>query len=152
MSQEDIKTVKRPMTDKQKQARLANLEAGWKKRKEAKNEEYDLSSEDSSETESDNEAFVISKKKRKQAVKKPIRSSRSRDDLIQNKDLKSRDYSPNEFSELKQIVTDLAHSVKKQAKDQKKKVGGTKIVVLPNNSSQSKPPNDNLMALRKSLM
>ena len=156
MSQEDIKTVKRPMTDKQKQARLANLEAGRKKRKEMiaqKNEEYDLSSEDSSETESDNEAFVISKKKRKQAVKKPIRSSRSRDDLIQNKDLKSRDYSPNEFSELKQIVTDLAHSVKKQAKDQKKKVGGTKIVVLPNNSSQSKPPNDNLMdALRKSLM
>ena len=73
--------------------------------------------------------------------------------MIQNKDLKSRDYSPNEFSELKQIVTDLAHSVKKQAKDQKKKVGGTKIVVLPNNSSQSKPPNDNLMdALRKSLM
>ena len=53
------------MTDKQKQARLANLEAGRKKRKEMiaqKNEEYDLSSEDSSETESDNEAFVISKK------------------------------------------------------------------------------------------
>ena len=34
MSQEDIKTVKRPMTDKQKKARLANLEAGRKKRKE----------------------------------------------------------------------------------------------------------------------
>ena len=103
--EEEVKTVKRPMTDKQKKARLANLEAGRKKRKEMiaqKNEEYDISSEDSSETESDNEAFVISKKKRKQAVKKPIRS---RDDVIQGKDLKSQDNLQSEVSELKEMVS-----------------------------------------------
>ena len=66
------------MTEKQKTARLANLERGRKKRLETikeKNEakaqgvpeEYDLSSEDSDsgrDTESDNDAFIISKKKR----------------------------------------------------------------------------------------
>ena len=68
---------KRTMTDKQKTARLANLERGRAKRKEMiqkkkepKPDEYDISSDDesydasSSSSESDDGAFIISKKKK----------------------------------------------------------------------------------------
>src|SRR3954468_3603464 len=79
------------LTEKQKSARLTNLEAGRKKRaellkqKRMKQNEYDLSSEDSesnsnsnsSESDSDNNAFVISKKK-----KKPEKKVRKRSELM----------------------------------------------------------------------
>ena len=69
--------IKRPLSDKQKAARIKNLENGRKKRMEMitqkkkaieeKKDEYDLSSNDDKgsdfSSESDNDAFVISKKK-----------------------------------------------------------------------------------------
>lgn len=75
------KKPKRQLTDKQKAARIDNLAKGRKKRmemikqkREMKEQEYDISSDESydsdSSSNSDNDAFVISK-----ARKKPMTSS-----------------------------------------------------------------------------
>lgn len=152
---------KHPMTDKQKAARLANLERGRKKRMEVikqkkeadiepKGVEYDLSSEDERPdlSSSDSDAFVISKKKPK---KKQSKSEKSPlvplgDDL--------RD----DFNELKSMVTELAKLQKKQTKvmrhSTQKKDAGTKIVVLPQSAAaQTTRTHDSVMeALRKSLL
>src|SRR5437868_5550984 len=102
----------RKMTEKQKAARLANLERGRKKRleslkqkKEARarggHEEYDLSSvcSDSSETESEseNDAFIISKKKKPKRQKKTSRAKPQDDNLR------------NDVDELKNMVITLAN-------------------------------------------
>lgn len=161
------------MTEKQKAARLANLERGRKKRleslqqkKEAKThgvkEEYDLSSNYSgseTETESDNDAFVISKKKKTPRFverRSPRPRKRSTVDMKRNVDPNLR----TDVDELKFMVMELAKLQKKQTKTSRKqtekKSGGTKIVVLPQNTAgivPTKGPNDSLMeALRKSLM
>ena len=71
MEKNNSKPVKQTITDKQKKARLANLEAGRKKRMEAlqkkkvtkdQEQEYDLSSEEESGSESDDDesSFVVS--------------------------------------------------------------------------------------------
>lgn len=127
---------KQKITNKQKDARLMNLELGRKKRmenikqrKEAeknKPEEYDLSS--NSESESD-DGFVISKKKpaKKVAFTTPP-----------NVALKPRvdDNLRSEMNELKNIVLELANIQKKQNKKKDKQSNkGTKIVVLPPSTS-----------------
>ncbi len=161
-----VTPVKQKITDKQKAARLANLERGRKKRmeslKQKKDEklneqnEYDLSSEESgSGSDSDDDSsFVVSRKK--PVKKEPEKKSKNK--LVVSNDsnkLKS------DVDELKNMVIQLATLQKKQNKANKqmkeRKSGGTKIVVLPNNSNdqhtQSKSSNDSLMeALRRSLM
>jgi hypothetical protein len=156
---------KRVMTEKQQVARLANLEKGRKKRLETikhqkdqkgngVNEEYDLSSDYSNESpssESDNDAFIISKKKR---VPRITTKSHKPQKRYQSPDLR------NEVDEIKNMVIELAKMQQKQNKTKRKtsrkKSGGTKIVVLPQNTSASPPvrgSNDCLIdALRKSLM
>lgn len=163
---EKRKPTKRQMTDKQKVARLANLERGRKKRleslqqkKEAKEkgepEEYDLSSDDSesTDTESDADAFIISKKKKSPAVK----SKKAR--FVAKEKVVAHDHLRTDVDELKDMVMALANLQKKQtktARKQNRKPNATKIVVLPQNTSgvvPTKGPQDSLMeALRKSLM
>ena len=154
---------KRPMTDKQKAARLANLERGRKKRMESikqkkeveqepKGVEYDLSSEDERPelSSSDSDAFVISKKKPKKKQSKAEKGP-----LVP-----LGDNLRDDFDELKSMVAELAKMQKKQNKSiqrnsaPKKEGGGTKIVVLPqNNAPQTTRMHDSVMeALRKSLL
>ena len=144
---------KRPMTDKQKAARLANLERGRKKRMESikqkkedeqepKGVEYDLSSEDDRPdlSSSDSDAFVISKKKPKKKQKT------EKGPLVP-----LGDNLRDDFDELKSMVTELAKMQKKQHKSIQrnsapKKEGGTKIVVLPqNNAPQANRMHDSVM-------
>jgi len=75
------KKVRKPMTEKQKAARLANLAAGRKKRMEMvkqrssltdTQQEYDLSSESPSDSDSNGEAFLIKKKSRRSVKKAPL--------------------------------------------------------------------------------
>lgn len=171
---EKKKKVKRVMTEKQKAARLANLARGRKKRleniqqkKEVKpTEEYDLSSQSDSETDSDvssdNDAFIISKaKKAKRAKTKepPVKEKKTRFVVGKEKRREIDDGLRTDVDELKFMVMELAELQKKQnkktRKQTEKKSGGTKIVVLPqsNNNNTTKPPHGDLMeALRKSLM
>ena len=72
MDSNKVNKPKRVMTDKQKAARCLNLAAGRKKRMEAikqkkeKPDEYDISSNDGSIDESDDDdAFVLTKAKQK---------------------------------------------------------------------------------------
>ncbi len=155
------KKPKKVMTDKQKAARNANLVKARQKRKESlkekhesKEQEYDLTdSELSSDSDSDNDAFVISRKKKfvpKEVVMKSQRVVKKTDDHENN--LKK------DFDELKCMVEELANMQKKQAvrKKNKRSSGGTKIVLLPQTSSQGSGRNsiDNsvMEQLRKSLM
>jgi len=166
---EKKKKPKRIMTEKQKAARLANLERGRKKRlesiqqkKEAKTKEYDLSSQDSNsetESESDNDAFVISKAKKTPKVKdRPVKEKKTR--FVVGREHREKDDNlRTDVDELKYMVMELAKLQKKQRKTTRKqtekKSGGTKIVVLPQNTAGIVPTksNDSLMeALRKSLM
>lgn len=155
-----VMKTRRPMTEKQKAARLANLEAGRKKRMEmvkqkktglpVKHHEYDLSSNES-DSSSDSDAFVISKKKRvpkKEALTRK-QKDRSKEEIHKFKD---------DVDELKTMVMELAKLQKKQnksIKSSKRSGGGTKIVMVPPNQPQpiSKPQTDlaYLDALRKSL-
>ena len=140
------------MTEKQKGARIANLANGRKKRmemlkqkKEQKPEEYDISSNDGSLDESDSssdseDAFVISKAKKKNAKTEPPSNNNLRGDV----------------DELKTMILELANMQKKQNKSVRKSrpSGGTKIVVLPQNTSggsQSKAADDYMEKLRKSI-
>lgn len=151
--------AKRTMTDKQKAARLANLERGRRKRLDElkqKNEtkpteEYDLSSVSNSSTDSESEGFVISKRKKKEPrVKSATKSERHRPPVLARDDLR------NDVDDLKYAVIELAKLQKKQNKTRKqtkRSSGGTKIVVLPQGTAQPNSPNDGLMeALRRSLM
>src|SRR5690606_33289714 len=97
------------MTEAQRKARLANLAAGRQKILESikqkqeeadylsKQESYDLSSEDSfeeTESETDDDAFIISRKKKRARTKeKPVKKR----DLVQKKDIhkNSRSVDPN---------------------------------------------------------
>ena len=112
------------MTEKQKAARIANLANDRKKRmemikqkKEQKPEEYDISSNDGSVDESDSssdsdDAFVISKAKKKNA--KTITPKEQR------KSKKTEHPSDNnirgDVDELKTMILELANMQKKQNK------------------------------------
>ena len=147
----DSNVVKKPktvMTDKQKAARCVNLAAGRKKRMEAikqrkeKPDEYDISSNDGSIDESDssdssdNDAFVLTKAKKKsgktESLQKNLKSKK------QNPKLPIGDNLRDDVDELKSMI-ELANMQKKQHKASKKrsskKSGGTKIVVLPQHAS-----------------
>lgn len=158
----DSKPLKKVMTDKQKNARLLNLEKGRLKRKEtlkqkqeSKGEEYNLSSDESesNESESDNDAFVISRKK-KYVPKDVVIKSQKNSNKCSNDDTYNL---KKDFDELRSMVEELATLQKKQAKTKtKRSSGGTKIVVLPQNSSQGNGRSVNesnaIEALRRSLM
>ena len=106
-------------------------------------------------TESENEAFVISRKKK--IVPRDV-VERSRKSIQMETDPKNHDNLQKDFDELKGMVQELANMQKKQAAKSKSKRsnGGTKIVVLPQNTSSNnnnRSSNDSVMdALRKSLM
>ncbi len=159
--------VKKIMTPKQKEARLANLAKGRKKRMDGiqnkkqddKIDEYDLSSDsdmsEDSKSMSDDEAFVISRKK------KPVREASCK--KIDNIGKSSNKKKPNDslkrdFDELKSIVAELASLQKKQSskisRSSREGKGSTKIVVLPQSQPQARNNNnDSFMdALRKSLL
>ena len=167
--------TKHKMTDKPKAARLANLERGRKKRmeflkqkkdkeKEPKQVEYDLNSNSSSSMsssdESDNDTFIISKRPKKGGLgsARKVEASHKKQKSEKGEDFNS---IRSDVDELKNMIFDLASLQKKQNKrsSQKRKggrSGGTKIVVLPQNSSpnqsQNKVNDSVLEALRKSLM
>lgn len=132
------------MTEKQRLARLANLQTAREKRmqniklmkeQESKQDGYDISSdenEDDESSSSDSEAFIISKKKPvNKKPTKPIKSKkRANDKTIQYANI-------NEFNELRNIVIELAKKNKrKKAKTQP--VGTTKIInVMPPQQQQT---------------
>ncbi len=159
------------MTDEQRRVRLDNLARGRKKRaemvkqkKEQKPEEYDISSNDGSldesdsSSDSDNDAFVISKAKKKQPKpvkekEKVLRSSRKSTERAHSK---NNENLKGEVDELKTMIIELANMQKKQNKSVRKSrpSGGTKIVVLPQNTSggsQTKGADDYMEKLRKSI-
>ena len=166
---------KRTMTEKQKAARIANLANGRKKRMEmikhkkeqsssALPEEYDISSNDGSldesdsSSDSDNDAFVISKAKKKQT--KPVTRKEKHSPDRNLKEHKSKSNHPNEnlkgeVDELKSMIIELANMQKKQNKTVRKSrpSGGTKIVVLPQHTSGggAKTNDDDMEKLRKSI-
>ena len=161
------------MTEAQKKARMANLANGRKKRMEmlqkkkespkGTEQEYDLSSDesmsDSSNDSSDNEAFVISKKKPKAKPVDKKQKYHGAKVKIAEVEKPMHDNLRHEVDELKSIMMELATMQKKQnkvtRKQSKKPAGSTKIVVLPQNNSggSHSQANDSVMdALRKSLM
>jgi hypothetical protein len=130
-----MSAIKKPMTDKQKAARMENLKKGREKRmeamknkKEQKQDEYDISSdnEQESDSSSDDEGFVISKKK---PVSKQKAKPRSRDDVA------FPSFTPKEeFDDLKNMVRELALMQKKSNKTMKKQQNNkpvNKLVLLP---------------------
>ena len=143
------------ITDKQKAVRMANMKKAravrmenLKKKKEEQVEEYDLSSNNDSSSESDADAFIISKKKpmkRTREDAKSVKVNKPRDDNLQK-----------DFNELKNIVYEIATMQKKQNKTRRERPsGGTKIVVLPNNgsgSNQTKSSHDSVIeSLKRTL-
>ena len=168
-----VKKSKTTMTDKQKAARCLNLAAGRKKRMEAikqrkeKPDEYDISSNDGSIDESDssdssdNDAFVLTKAKKK-ILKSKKRDMNEGQLSRAHAKLPKSDNIRGDVDELKSMMIELANMQKKQHKASKKrsskKSGGTKIVVLPQHVSapvtttQIRAYTDSsLDALRKSL-
>lgn len=156
------------MTEKQKAARNLNLKKArekraelTKKKYEAKNEEYDLSSNDetidSDSSESD-DAFILSKKKKttKPKHKIPLEEKKKNRGMADTNMI----FQKNEIDELKNMIYQLATAQKKQnkalKKEPKRSSGGTKIVVLP--QPNTPPPtqirahtDSSLEVLRKSL-
>ena len=124
------------MTDKQKNARLLNLEKGRLKRKEtlkqkqeSKGEEYDLSSDESEsdESESDNDAFVLSRIK-KYVPKEVVMKSQKNHNKSSNNDNSSLQ---KDFDVLRSMVEELPTMQKKQAETEtKRSSGATKIVKI----------------------
>ena len=154
---------KRVMTDKQKSARCLNLAAGRKKRMDAikqkkeKPGKHDISSNDESSDLSDNDAFVLTKAKKRsgktEALQKQLKSKKRET---------KQPTSDNLRGDVKSMMIELANMQKKQHKASKKrsskKSGGTKIVVLPQHApqpvtaSQTRAYTDSsLDVLRKSL-
>ncbi len=169
----DKSTKTKKMTDKQKTARLANLERGRKIRmesvkqkkesKQAKDTEYNLSSDnstqDESDSESDNGDFILSRKKKSVKQKTPKKQV-SDNPKIQSND-KYLDLG-KDVDELRNIVMELANIQKKQnkaVKNAKKQTSGSgkktiNNIVLPSGgqNSPAKLTNDSVMdALRRSL-
>jgi len=156
MEEEEPKQ-KRQITEKQREARLANLANGRKKRaamiqqkKEKKNYEYDISSEEASfSSDSDGSSdFVISKKKARKDRKEPKKKERDEDSGIS--EVKS------ELNELRNIVTNMAllhkKTMKRTSSENRSKGSGTKVIVVPQQvSSQNKPTDDYMEKLRKSI-
>jgi len=163
------KKPKRNLTDKQKAARSDNLAKGRQKRmemikqkRESKQQEYDLSSDESYDSDcdtssSDNDAFVISK-----AKKKPIKQRVQKESKPNLKRQGSESHLRKDVDELKSMMIELASMQKKQQKKERREPrrsgGGTKIVVLPQQGggngqlqSQSQPKDDYLEKLRKSI-
>ena len=159
------KKVRKPMTEKQKAARLANLAAGRKKRMEMvkqrasltdTQQEYDLSSESPSDSDINSEDFIIKKKSRRSVKKAPLLKKDR--ELLSERDFRKDDNLRHEVNEIKSVVMELANMQKKTSmrsakKRSERKSGGTKIVVLPQNNPPTRSqPNDTLMeTLRKSL-
>jgi hypothetical protein len=164
-----MNTTKKPMTEKQKAARTANLEKARAVRAEKKkNKILDYPSSDEDYTDdsesSDNDAFVISKKKPS--------DKNTKLKMVERKSRKSKkqdiEYVMNDVDELKNMVYELAALQKKQQKSTKRKSrgsksGGTNIVVVPQNQHPSQGQSQTtqktnqvhdsiLEALRKSLM
>ena len=158
------------MTEKQKAARIANLANGRKKRmemikqkKERKSEEYDISSNDGSLDESESssdsdDAFVTSKAKKRSGKTDAMLEMLKKDERpVKEHKLKNlNDGLKGEVDELKNMIIELANMQKKQHKTARKSrpSGGTKIVVLPQNTSggsQSKAADDYMEKLRKSI-
>ena len=141
-NKDDTKKVVK-ITEKQKAARMANLEKGRAKRKEMmnkkketpKHEEYDLEDlyDGDGDDSSDDETFVISKQKPK--------NHPTREDILKN-----------EVDELKNMVIQLATLQKKQNKKQKEITSRPKISVLlpnsnqPQESKKSNPHYDSVIA------
>ena len=150
-NKDDTKKVVK-ITEKQKAARMANLEKGRAKRKEMmnkkketpKHEEYDLEDlyDGDGDDSSDDETFVISKQKPKQSKAKNNNENHpTREDILKN-----------EVDELKNMVIQLATLQKKQNKKQKEITSRPKISVLlpnsnqPQESKKSNPHYDSVIA------
>jgi len=161
------KKPKRQLTDKQKAARIDNLAKGRKKRmemikqkKEMKEQEYDISSDDSYDSDSssgsDNDAFVISKAKKKPVLQPIRRSSHKQPHASKQANRTPDSHLRQDVDELKSVIIELASMQKKQHKERKRSKqssGGTKIVVLPQQGggSQPKAHDDYMEKLRKSI-
>ena len=128
--------TKKKMTSKQKEARMKNLEKGRMKRmeslkqkKESKAEEYDLISDAkwssaASEGPSDDDAFVISRKKKivpREVVMK-AQSSKHKPSRREN----HPDYLQKDVDELKSMVKELAILQQKQSNSAAKTKARTK--------------------------
>ena len=142
------------ITDKQKAARIANLEKGrlksLEKLKMKKEDKHDPSSEDesSSDSESD-EDFVISKKKSK--TKQP------RGRIVDRSSFASETASKSEVDELKKIMMEMAIIQKQQGKAVRKqrRARSPNVVVVPQYGAGAPPAKSNnhiLDALREKLM
>ncbi|HRP37659.1 MAG TPA: hypothetical protein PLS50_07680 [Candidatus Dojkabacteria bacterium] len=158
------KKPKRQLTDKQKAARIDNLAKGRKKRmemikqkREMKEQEYDISSDESYDSDSssgsDNDAFVISKAKKKPMT---IREPPQKQKRHISKHAPTDTHLRQDVDELKNMIIELASMQKKQHKERrepKRSSGGTKIVVLPQQGAGAQPKhNDDYMEkLRKSI-
>lgn len=152
------------MTEKQKAARLANLEAGRKKKaelvkqKKMQQNEYDLSSSSSDSCDSESDASFIMKKVVKPKQNKIKERSLNRSDEANFGFDPKYDNLKNYVDEIKNSLVELANNQKKQNKATRKQTkrasGGTKIVVLPQNNPQTKTNSElaYLESLRKSLM
>ena len=148
--------AKRPLTEAQRNARVANLAAGRAKRLERIKEkkanpvdEFDINSDSDSGSSSDSSSssdgdFVISKKKKTPKFVPPTPTKKSK--------------SKNEVAELRNMfmnyITQQSAAGKKKSKPRRKS-GGTTIIV-PQTSSQVSPqiveqPSAYLEALRKSI-
>jgi hypothetical protein len=126
------KRTRLPMTDKQKQARLANLEKGrikrmtsLKQKKESpKKVEFDLSDSDSGydlSSDSDSDAFVISKKK-------PAKIKKSH--VSAHKPMTEQPASKQDFETLTSIMLQMAKQQSKVLKAKKtRKSGGTNLSI-----------------------
>lgn len=118
------KKPRKPITEKQRQARIKNLAAGREKRlanvqaKKKPIQEYDIDSDDSS----DDDEFVLSKKKK--GGSKPVAPKEPAGDL------------KGEMQELRGMMFQLA----KQQKKQKARPASNKIVVIPPNQSSAAAP------------
>lgn len=117
------KKPRKPITEKQRQARIKNLAAGREKRlanvqaKKKPIQEYDIDSDDSS----DDDEFVLSKKKK--GGSKPTAPKEPKGDL------------KGELQELRGMMFQLA----KQQKKHKARPPSNKIVVIPQNQSAAAP-------------
>lgn len=130
--------TKKKITEKQLAARLENLKKGREKRmanvtkkKEETEYEYDLGSQDASDSSSSDGDFVISRQK---VVNKKNGPKPRRKEEIEIPTYASR----NEFEDLKNMVRDLAVMQKKNNKAMKKQQP-SKLVLIPPQQQQAAP-------------
>ena len=157
MEEQKPKRVRKPITEKQRAARLANLASGRKKRMEAakakkqSNQHEEATDYDTDDTdESSSEGFVISKKKQTRV--------RPRTDVEPN-DLRSL---RGDFDELKDIVKQMAILQKKSRKRSKSvpvplpQREATNVIVVGGSATkpevtQSRAQDDYMAKLRKTI-